>query len=62
MTYRLVADCFSTGGVAVLERAASLSLVFAAVPLVAEGVPGFTPKAEVVGTVDEEGCGVNGLF
>jgi len=46
-----------------LDLAASVSLVLPApVPFVAEGVPGLAPKDEVVGTFDEEGCGVNGLF
>lgn len=34
----------------------------AAVPFVAEGVPGLAPTDAVVGTFEEEGWGVIGLF
>lgn len=52
-----------TGGVAGFDLAASVSLSLPApVPFVAEGVSGLAPIDEVVGTFDEEACGVNGLF
>lgn len=62
ITYRLVGFAFSTGGVLVLERVASLSLALALVPFVPDGVPGLSPTVDVVGTAVEEGWGVNGLF
>lgn len=63
MTYRRVLVVRSTGGVAGLDFAASLSLaLLVAVPLAAKGVPGLTPTEDVVGTLDDDGWGVRGLF
>lgn len=63
MTYRLLVCGSWTGGVAGFDLAASVSLSLPApVPFVPEGVPGLAPTDEVVGTFEEEGCGVNGLF
>lgn len=63
ITYKLVVLIRSTGGVAGLDFAASLSLaLLAGVPLDAKGVPGLTPIEDVVGTLEEDGWGVIGLF
>ncbi len=63
ITYKLLVCGSCTGGVAGFDLAVSVSLALPApVPFVAEGVPGLAPIEEVVGTFEEEGCGVRGLF